>query len=117
MKKNKKPVGTKAEFTSVDEFIKPKEEPKVDFVEPDPVSKEEIVKGVVKGVQLHLNVRLTPEVKTDNVITILKNGTEVEIIDPKILEEGSGEKWYKIRVFNVEPNIVGYAMTKYISVV
>lgn len=77
----------------------------------------EEVDGVVDGVQSHLNVRLTPEVKADNVLTILKKGTKVKILDSKKTEEGSGEKWFKIRVFNVKPEITGYAMKKYIKMI
>lgn len=98
-----------------------KETPKEIVIEepkPEPeIAKVKIAKGIVRGVQLHLNVRSTPEVKGDNVVTIIKNATEVEVINPDKQEEGSGEKWYKIKIFNVEPNIEGYVMAKYISVI
>lgn len=79
----------------------------------------EEVDGMVDGVQLHLNVRSTPEVKADNVLTILKKGTNVKVIDPKKTEEGSGEKWLKIRIIDKKPEneITGYAMKKYIKMI
>ena len=77
----------------------------------------EEVDGVVDNIQTHLNIRSTPEVKADNVLTILKKGTNVKVINPKKTEEGSGEKWLKIRVFNVKPEITGYAMKKYIKMI
>lgn len=77
---------------------------------------DEEVDGVVDGVSSHLNVRETPEVKADNVLTIIKKGTSVKVVTPKKTFEGSGEKWHKIRVFNVEPPVNGYAMKKYIRI-
>lgn len=116
MGKNKKRVGVPTEVKEVKETIEKPVEEKVDFTEPEPGVTEEIVEGVVDGVDTHLNVRSTPEVKADNVVTMLKKGTKVKVIDPKKEITGSGEKWHKIRVFNVEPNITGYAMKKYIRV-
>lgn len=80
------------------------------------VEVSEEVDGVVDGVACHLNVRLTPEVKADNVLTYIKKGTKVRVVDPKKEISGSGEKWHKIIITNVEPHIHGYAMKKYIRI-
>lgn len=79
------------------------------------VSVTEEVDGEV-DVQNHLNVRLTPEVKADNVVTMLKKGTKVKVFDPKKKLEGSGEQWYKIEVYDVDPKVTGYVMKKYIKI-
>lgn len=76
----------------------------------------EEVDGVVDGVSCHLNVRETPEVKVDNVLTYIKKGTKIKVVDPKKDITGSGEKWHKIIVTNVVPPIHGYAMKKYIRI-
>lgn len=74
------------------------------------------VDAYVDGVQSHLNIRSTPEVKADNVVSIVKNGTSLKVIEPETTFDGSGEKWYKVRIENENP-VDGYAMTKYIKTI
>lgn len=74
------------------------------------------VDAYVDGVQSHLNIRSTPEVKADNVVSIVKNDTSLKVIEPETTFDGSGEKWYKVRIENENP-VDGYAMTKYIKTI
>lgn len=119
MGKNKRSVGVPTQNISpvtkeVEKQDKKREEPMLDNTIRI-VSVTEEVDGEVE-VQTHLNVRSTPEVKADNVVTILKKGTRVKVYDPKKKLEGSGEQWYKIEVHNVDPKITGYVMKKYIKI-
>ncbi len=93
---------------------KPAEEKKIQepVVEEPKVEEPEIVDAEVYGVDSMLNIRSTPEVKDDNVITLVKKGTKIKVVDPKKAEKDS---WYKIIVTDMK--MEGYAMKKYIKII
>lgn len=80
--------------------------------QPSSQPKVEIVNAVVDGVDNMLNVRTTPEVKDGNVITTIKKGTYIQVVDPKKAET---KEFYKIVV--KDPEVKGYAMKKYIKII
>lgn len=93
---------------------KPAEEKKNQepVVEEAKVEEPETVDAEVYGVDSMLNIRSTPEVKDDNVITLVKKGTKLKVVDPKKAEKDS---WYKIIVTDMK--MEGYAMKKYIKII
>jgi hypothetical protein len=93
----------------VEEVKKVQEEPKAKEVK---VEEPETVDAEVYGVDSMLNIRSTPEVKDDNVITLVKKGTKLKVVDPKKAEKDS---WYKIIVTDMK--MEGYAMKKYIKII
>lgn len=108
-KNNKRPTGTKAELTSVDEFVKPKEE-QVEEPTPEP---EDEVEAVVDGVAMNLNIRKNPKVEPNNQVGIVGKGTKLIVMSPKKEQvSADGIHWFKVKFGN--PPTVGYAMKKYI---
>lgn len=77
------------------------------------VEEPEQIEGVVDGVDIALNIRENPEVKSNNKIGIAEKGTKIIIVDPKKPVKNDGEEWYKV-ILNNTP---GYAMKKYIKVI
>lgn len=73
----------------------------------------EIVDAVVDGVDFMLNIRSTPEVKDDNIITSVKKGTVIQVVDPEKTEG----KFYKIIVTDPPKKTEGYGMKKYIKII
>lgn len=71
----------------------------------------EEVNAIVDGVNTMLNVRSTPEKKDGNVLTTIKKGTKIKVVDPKKAKN----EWYKIIV--VDSKQVGFAMKKYIKII
>lgn len=82
--------------------------------------KEELVEAEVYGVNSMLNIRMKPEVTENNQIAMLGKGTRLFVVNPKETHEGSGEKWFKVRlskdVAPDDPENNGYAMRKYIRI-
>lgn len=91
-----------------------KEEPIVPAVE------EKLVDAIVDGVDVALNIRKDPEIKSNNQIAILGKGVKIKVVDPdKPIKNKSGE-WYKIRIVDADPKDPtgnGYAMKKYIKII
>lgn len=73
---------------------------------------EETKEAVVDGVDSMLNIRSTPEVKEDNVISTVKKGMKIIVVDPKKEENG----FYKIIVKD-KKDVKGFAMKKYIKII
>lgn len=67
----------------------------------------------VHGVDQFLNIRKEPSTREGTIITMLTNGTKIIVKDKKPVKNEHGE-WYKVKVLN--PEMDGYAMTKYIVV-
>ena len=67
----------------------------------------------VTGVQQFLNIRKEPSTREGTIITMLTNGTKIIVKDKKPIKNEHGE-WYKVKV--LDPDMEGYAMTKYIIV-
>ena len=122
MAKNK---GVRVNGRFVDE-VKPVNEIKEPIIE-EPVVKEEveelaekIVDAVIDGVDVALNIRKDPEVKSNNQIAILGKGVKIKVVDPdKPIKNKAGE-WYKIRIVDADPKDPtgnGYAMKKYIKII
>ena len=90
---------------------------------PKPVDKKEevreqstepvIVDAKVDGVNNMLNVRSAPEKKDGNIVTQIKNGLKIQVVDPKKSTNG----WYKIIVTDKEKKTDGYVMKKYIKII
>lgn len=81
---------------------------------PQPKVEIETVDAIVNGVNSMLNIRSTPEVKDDNVITTLENGSKLKVEEPEKEQNG----FYKIIIFDKEKKQKkGYAMKKYIKIV
>lgn len=72
----------------------------------------EIVDAVVDGVNNMLNVRSTPRVEEDNVVTTIKNGTKIKVVDPK----KATREWFKI-IITDKDKTEGFAMKKYIKII
>lgn len=85
-----------------------KEEPKVEATK---IEEPTQVDAIVDGVNSMLNVRSTPEKKDGNVITTIKKGTKIKVVDPKKAKN----EWYKIIV--VDSKQVGFAMKRYIKII
>ena len=105
------------EVKPVDEIKEPiQEEIKEEIQEPV----ENVVDAVIDGVDVALNIRKDPEVKTNNQIAILGKGVKIKVVDPdKPIKNKSGE-WYKIRIVDADPKDPtgnGYAMKKYIKII
>jgi hypothetical protein len=87
------------------------------------LTKEETVKeveAIVDGVQMALNIRKDPEIKSNNQIAILGKGTKIIVVDPDKTVKNKDGEWFKIRLFNKdkdEPDANGYAMKKYIKII
>ena len=77
------------------------------------VNEPEYANAKVDGVIEMLNVRSTPEKKEGNIVTQIKNGTQLQVVDPK---KAAGE-WYKIVITNKEKKTDGYVMKKYIKII
>lgn len=99
------------------------EEPVKEEIVPE-VEEEVEVEAIVDGVDMSLNIRMKPEVTPNNQIAILGKGTKLFVLDPKKEYEGSGEKWYKVRLSKannegdkIDPTKNGYAMKKYIKLI
>lgn len=86
-----------------------KEEPK----EVEAPKEPEIVEAEVSGVTDLLNVRSTPEKKDGNIVTQIKNGVKIQVVDPKKAKND----WYKIIVTDKEKKTDGFAMKKYIRII
>lgn len=104
------------------EEVKPEVKTVQEEVKEEPVvveEKEELVEAEVDGVRSMLNIRMKPEVKDNNQIAMLGKGTRLFVVNPKEEHEGSGEKWYKVRLSKEadknDPANNGYAMKKYIK--
>ena len=109
-KKNKpspKPEAVIQEPVVAEEVVEVAAEPVVEIEEP------EIVDAEVSGVTDLLNVRATPEKRDGNVVTQIKNGLKIKVVDPK----KSTNDWYKIIVTDKDKKTDGYAMKKYIKIV
>lgn len=79
----------------------------------DEVKEPEIIAAEVDGVTNMLNVRSTPEKKDGNIVTQIKNGLKIQVVDPKKSTNG----WYKIIVTDKEKKTDGYVMKKYIKII
>lgn len=86
-----------------------------------PEPKEEIFKGYVSGVRNYLNIRSAPKKEPNNQIAILRDGTELQVINPQTTYRNDDEDWYLVGIYNdgtiEEPITRGYAMKKFIKVV
>lgn len=103
-KKNKpipKPIDKKEEIVE-----EKKEQPII-------ATKPEIVDAEVDGVIDMLNVRSTPEKKDGNIVTQIKNGFKLQVVDPKKSTNG----WYKIIITDKEKKTDGYVMKKFIKII
>lgn len=111
MGKNKKFAGPPA-----DEVLKPiVEEHAEAILAPKEVTEEVVEKeAVIDGVDMSLNIRMAPEVKSNNQIGILRKGTKLIVMNPDKDIKGSGESWFQVKFGN--PEQVGYAMKKYIRI-
>ena len=97
---------------TIPEPVSNKEEVKV--AEEKPVVNEtEYVNAKVDGVVDMLNVRSTPEKKEGNIVTQIKNGSKLQVVDPK---KSTGD-WYKIVITDKEKKTDGYVMKKFIKII
>lgn len=71
----------------------------------------EEVNAIVDGVNSMLNLRTAPEKTEDNIITTIKKGTKIIVVNPK---KSKGD-WYRIRVVDTKQE--GYAMKRYIKII
>lgn len=100
-------MGNEKKYKPTPKPIDKKEETKEVVKEP------EIVDAKVDGVDNMLNVRSTPEKKDGNIVTQIKNGLKIQVVDPKKSTNG----WYKIIVTDKEKKTDGYVMKKYIKII
>lgn len=72
------------------------------------------VEAVVEGVDVSLNIRMSPKVEPNNQVGILGKGTKLIVVNPNNVEKNDDEEWYKVKLAD---GTLGYAMKKYIRVI
>ena len=79
----------------------------------DEIKQADLPNAEVAHVEYFLNIRKEPSTKKGTIITMLPKGTKIVVKDKKPVKNVFGE-WYKVKV--LDPELEGYAMTKYIIV-